>query len=743
MDIETLKARVAAVPVDQPERHGYSSETPDRQRAFLLRQQIYAREMRIHQDEVMVVRLAFCLSAYLAEKEIVFEDDILAGFYLFAGKTFSTPVNTAEEVLFARLDEVAVDEPAETVLDEFVRYVERGVCNRVPAGHVLAGYAHVLAVGLGGLIAEAEAAITEKGATPFRQAALIVCRAASGLICRYAEKAAQLQKMASDEVSRGNYGRIVSACRWISEQPPRDFFEAVQLLCLVHEVILNEQHSGSLSLGRFDYYLAPYYERDKAAGNIDLEGASEIVEAFFKKMASVPRAFQNLTVGGYDSVNGYCCNDLTRIVLRISRKLRKDQPLLTLRWHPTMPPELWEDILALITTGTGFPALFNDEICIQAKQRRGISRQDAEQYALVGCVELSVAGREYAHTEGLRISWLKVLELMLNRGNCLVSGEKFSLLEAWDLDAIPDFDTFYAWFKRELHHFTHTAIQAVNILDANYSNHWPSPFLSVTMDNCIQSGLDVTAGGTIYNNSAINAIGMANAVDSLLSIRKYVFEEKRFSLSELAAMLRRNFVGDESIRLMIYNQCARFGSDAEAATLLTDLTSDFHAQVSTYANPRGGIWELGFYSVDNHAFYGEKTGASPDGRRLGYSLANAMSPVQGTEKHGPTEVIQAITTADHTCFANGMVLDLKFHPRFFNPPAHRRAFRHLVETYFEMGGMEIQFNVIDRETLRAAQTHPEEYRDLVVRVSGFSAYFTALGLSLQNEIIDRTEFQNI
>ena len=427
MDIETLKAKVAAVPADRPEQHGYSTETPDRQRAFLLRQQIYAREMQIHQDEPMVVRMAFCLSAYLMEKEIIFEDDILAGFYLFAGRNFTTPVNTAEEVLFARLDKVAVDEPANTVLDEFVKYVERGVCNRVPAGHVLAGYAHVLAVGLGGLIAEADAAIMEKGDTPFRQAALIVCRATSGLIRRYGEKAAELQKMAESEVSRSNYARIASACRWISEQPPRDFFEAVQLLCLVHEVILNEQNSGSLSLGRFDRYLAPYYERDKAAGKMDFEGATSIVEAFFKKMASVPRAFQNLTVGGYDSVDGYCCNDLTRIALRTSRKLRKDQPLLTLRWHPTMPADLWEDILALVTTGIGFPALFNDEICIQAKLRRGISLQDAEQYAMVGCVELSIAGREYAHTEGLRISWMKVLELMLNHGSCLVSGEKFTL----------------------------------------------------------------------------------------------------------------------------------------------------------------------------------------------------------------------------------------------------------------------------------------------------------------------------
>ncbi len=742
MDIETLQSRVDAVPLDRPEGSGYTDKTPARRQAFLLRQQVYIRELQRHASEPMVIRMAHCLGSTLMEKEIIFEDDRLAGFYLFAGNNFTSPANTAEEVLYARLDRSDLDPQACQDMDELVKYVERGMCTRGPSGHVIAGYERVLTVGIGGLIAETEAAIAAQGETPFRAASLIICRAAADFIRRYGQKAAELAQVSAG-TSQHNYARVGDACLWVAEKPPRTFFEAVQLLCLVHEIIITEQRSGSLSLGRFDRYLAPFYERDKAAGIIDLDGAAGIVEAFFLKLASVPRTFQNLTVGGYDSINGYCCNDLTRIALRTCRKLRKDQPLLTLRWHSTMPVDLWEDILGLITTGTGFPALFNDEVCFKAKQRSGISAQDAEQYALVGCVELSVAGREYAHTEGLRLSWLKVLELMLNGGRCLVSGEEFILSESRDLNAIRDFDDFYAWFKRELRHFTDTAIRAANLLDANLPDHWPSPFLSATMDHCIQSGLDVTAGGTIYNNSAINAAGMANAVDSLLAIRKYVFEERRFTLSELADMLRCDFVGNESLRLMIFNQCARFGSDAEAAQMMTDLTGYFHSLISVYGNPRGGRWELGFYSVDNHAWMGEKTGASPDGRRKGYALANAMSPVQGTEKHGPTVVIQSIVKADHTCFGNGMVLDLKFHPRFFTPPAHRQAFRYLVETYYDMGGMEIQFNVIDRKTLLDAQLHQEQYRDLVVRVSGFSAYFTTLGLTVQNEIIDRTEFENI
>jgi formate C-acetyltransferase len=742
MEDNAYPARLAGALLDLPENYGYTPESPRRQ-AFLLRQEIYNREMQVHSGEPMVVRLAHCLSAYLMEKEIVFEDDRLAGFYLFTGNTYiNRPANVVEEVGFARQDCPDLDPQAFQELNELVKYVEQGMCTRCPCGHVIAGYEKVLAVGIGGLTAETEAAIVEQGETPFRKAALIVCRAAANIIQRYGKEAEQLAHESAGS-ARLHYTRVATACQWVAVKPPRDFFEAVQLLCLVHEIIITEQRSGSLSLGRFDRYLAPFYERDKASDRINIESAADIVEAFFLKLASNPRTFQNLTVGGYDSQNGYCCNDLTHIVLKTCLKLHKDQPLLTLRWHPSMPADLWEDILNLINTGSGFPALFNDEICIKAKQRCGISNQDAEQYAIVGCVELSASGREYSHTEGLRINWLKVLELMLNHGQCLISGEKFILAEPMDLETIHRFDDFYAWFKRELRHFTTTAIRAANILDGNIPHHWPSPFLSATMDNCIQSGLDVTAGGTIYNNSAINAAGMANVVDSLLAIRKYVFETRAYTLSEMAAMLKRNFAGNEPAGRMVFHQCARFGSDVEAAQMMADLTSYFHSLVIVCSNPRGGNWEMGFYSVDSHAWLGERTGASPDGRRKGYSLANGISPVQGTEKYGPTETIHAVVTPDHTCFGNGMVLDLKFHPHFFTPSAHRQSFRHMIETYFDMGGMEIQFNVVDRQTLLDAQSHPEQYRDLIVRVSGFSAYFTTLRTSVQNEIIDRTEFNNI
>jgi formate C-acetyltransferase len=739
MEIDALQVRVTAGYSESLEEHRYTANIPARRSAALLRREVYRRETQAHAGEPAVLRMAHCLGAYLLEKEIIFEDERLAGFYLFAGNAFSSPVNTAEEVLFAYRELPGVETQACQDLSELVKYTEQGMCTRAPAGHVIAGYEKVLAVGIGGLIAETEAAIVEKGETPFRRAALIVCQAASIFIRRYGAKAADLAQGSTGGI-QSNYLRVARACDWIAERPPRDFFEAVQLVCLVHEIIITEQRSGSLSLGRFDHYLAPFYERDKLAGRIDPQSAAQIVEAFFLKLASVRRSFQNLTVGGYDTSAGCCYSDLTQIILRACRKLHKDQPLLTLRWHPGMPADLWEDILDLITSGIGFPALFNDAVCIEAKRRAGISEEDAEQYAIVGCVELSAGGKEYAHTEGLRVSWLKVLELMLNGGRCMVSGEEFTLAEPRPLETVVDFADFYAWYRRELGYVTQTAIRAANILDGNYHNHWPSPFLSATMDRCIESGLDATAGGTRYNNSAINAAGMANTIDSLLAIRKFVFEERRFSLAELSALLRENFANMEATRLSIINGCPRFGSDAQAAEMMADMAAYFHSIVREFDNPRGGRWELGFYTVDSHGWLGERTGASPDGRRQGYALANAMSPVQGTEKSGPTEVLQEVAMTNNTFFGNGMVLDIKFHPRFFQPPAHRKAFRSMVETYFDMGGMEIQFNVIDRQTLINARLHPEQYRDLLVRVSGFSAYFTSLRETVQDEIIDRTEF---
>jgi formate C-acetyltransferase len=538
---------------------------------------------------------------------------------------------------------------------------------------------------------------------------------------------------------RRRLARIADACRHVAAEPPRSFFEAVQLLWLGQEIAICEHESGSLSMGRLDQVLYPFYRRDVDAGVLDQPEAAELIEALWCKFGHLRRGFQNVTLGGRGADGAYAANELSYLCLRATRRLRMDQPLLSVRWSPEMPAEFWDSVLATIETGTGFPALFNDEIAMAALGRAGVAAADAENYGLVGCVELSVPGREYAQTEALRVNWAKVLELMLNDGCCTLTGERLPLAQPRRLDGIETFAEFFTWYRAELAHFLDLGIRGLNLLDAAWPSLLPAPFESLLMAGCLESGLDVTAGGTQYNLSSVNALGMADTVDSLVAIDRLVFRERCVTLPDLAQAVRSDFAGAGDLAVRA-SAGPHYGNDvAEPDEIMALLVEDFCRQVDGGRNPRGGRFQSGMYSVHHHASRGRMTGALPSGRRAGLALANALSPCQGRDTAGPTALILSTTKLDHTMMGNGMVLDLKFHPSFFEDESRRQAFGALVESYFDMGGMEIQFNVISRETLLAAQSSPQDYRDLLVRVSGFSAYFIDLEPELQDEIIARTE----
>jgi formate C-acetyltransferase len=497
------------------------------------------------------------------------------------------------------------------------------------------------------------------------------------------------------------------------------------MLCLVHEAITLEQRSGSLSMGRLDKLLAPYYDRDISAGIMTSSEAEEILCALWDRFAMIPKAFQNVALGGLNSSGSYFCHPLTVMCMRVAAKVAKDQPLVSLRCHPAMPDELWQEALDLLGTGLGFPALFNDTVCVSAKMKAGVSEHDALDYGIVGCVELNACGKEYAHTEALRINWAKILEEML-----------------WEYagKAAPErFEQLLSQYLKKLRQVCADALAACSLLDANYPNHWPSPFLSTTMEACVQNGRDVTQGGTIYNFSAVNAAGMANTIDSLLALRKFVYEEKYLTMDRYIDMLAVDYRGYEEERAYIMANCPRYGSDEEADELMRRVSNVFMDICSSTAGARGGYYQVGFYSVESHGILGERTGALPDGRRCGVALANGFSPVQGTEKGGPTGVLYAAECIDHTRLANGMVLDMKFSAAFFRQRNNREALKAMIETYFKLGGMELQLNVVDRQILLDAYRNPAAHRDLIVRVSGFSAYFVSLTDVVQQEIIARTE----
>jgi formate C-acetyltransferase len=401
-----------------------------------------------------------------------------------------------------------------------------------------------------------------------------------------------------------------------------------------------------------------------------------------------------------------------------------------------MPDHFWEEVVELISTGLGFPAFFNDEVVYRAKIYAGVEPKDVWQYGIVGCVEPSIGGLEYSNTEQMRVNWAIILGMMLDADDYTLS-----LHHRRDLESIGTFSEFYEWYKQELTHFTKLSMEACDLLDSTYGLAWPAPFLSALTQDCVLKGRDITQGALKYSFSSVNGCGMADAVDSLCAIEELVFNKKLLTLKELGKILKHDFGDHEIERIMAVRLKDKFGNDMpKTNAVMKDLTDCFVDTITKTRNLYGHTFQAGLYSVDAHAVMGAATGALPSGRRKGLSLANALSPCQGVDTRGPTSVMCSAASVDMSRLGNGMVLDLKFTPDFLESDDHREKLRDLIRGYFKLGGMEVQFNIVRRETLIAAQKEPENYQNLIVRVSGFSAYFTTLDKVLQDEIIARTEY---
>jgi len=728
------------------------------------RDRIYREEFAKHPDEPAALRFARGFSRFLAEKKIhLNEYDLLAGFaYRYTYNT-TLPVDMPEDYDPRYRPDFGVESIREAKeceefhglkegdadyekMEVFALAVKNWLFKHWESGHILPGYHIVVEKGYGALIREGEEALAkaDEAHRPYVEAMLMCNRAAAAYIRRFEEKAKVMAVESADPAYKAQLEKIAEACGQIAEGAPRTFFEAVQLIWFTHEMLYAENEPASISLGRLDQTLYPYYQRDVDAGILTYEEASDYIDALWIKFSANLHAYQNVTIGGLDKDGKFTANPVTYIILQATRRLRFDQPLISLRYHESMPEPMWAESMALIKTGIGFPAFFYDGACIPAKLKMGIAEEDAKNYGLIGCVEMGTPGKEYAKTEVLRINMSMIMQLMMSGGTAALTGDFFPLKEKKDLDSIASFEEFYDWYKSELLHFGGLAMDCINLLDACLMHYYPTPFLSITMEQCYEKGLDVTGGGTVYNNSGVNLCGMANAVDGLAAIRKVVFEDKLVTLSQLAEAMAADFEGYDDLHNVLVNHCPKFGNDLEEVDdMLGDVVDAFAAMVETYRNPRGGKFQLGLYSVEDHAKMGLRTGATPDGRKARVALANALSPVQGLDKIGPTAVVNSVLKTNLAHATNGMVLDLKFNPQFLENERHMDALKDLINAYCANGGMEIQFNVVDRATLIDAQEHPELHQDLVVRVSGFSAYFTTLMKTTQDEIIARTEYANM
>ena len=697
----------------------------------------------------------------IVQKRYAKEDIIIRKAYIFAVELLMSPIQVGGDYIiynefrtsaFDSMGGEQIEKEAEHILkvypmeksicDDIVTARQIGMLQRWAGGHASMYLDILFKEGYQGRIEKViEKLRIEKDVKrkQFYRAEMIVLLAAQKQVVRYAESIDREIEKEKDHKRKNNLVRASVACKNLVKYPPKNYFEAVQFVALTHE-FCRVEGNGSQSWGiRIDQLLDKYYIKDKAEGILNRQEALDILCSLWKMYDTYGERCANLTLGGCNPYGEDMSNEMTLICMEASMRVKACVPLLTLRIHPSLNEKVWSTALKLVQCGQGVPAFYNDRVAIKAKMNAGISKEDAYDYSTLGCVELTIAGREYDDTEGARINWLKLLEVMLFDGKCSMTQKKWKLEQNHKLEEFHNFEEFYSWYKLELESTVTGVARFIYKAAEVYSDYWPIPYLSSLSNECIERGSDITANGAKYNTYAINCVGMANTVNALEVIEQLVFKEKSVSFEQLKDALKNNYVGYESIRDRIL-QCPKYGNDIETVDKkMTDLMDLFSTIVyKQKVDNKKGKFQCGFYTVMHHALLGKKTGASCDGRYAYTSLANSLSPSQGTDVKGPTAVINSINKVSMDYMGNGGVLDMKFLPTFFEKSTHVQALRSLIEVYFEGGGLELQINVVDSETLRKAQAEPEKYKGLVVRVSGYSAYFVNLDRELQDEIILRT-----
>ena len=628
-------------------------------------------------------------------------------------------------------------------------------------GHILPDVAGWLRLGISGLREKIEAArsdpetLTEEQQI-FYEAGCIALQAAQELIQRYAELAQTQSIQTPDTNRREELLGISEVCGWIATHPARNFREALQALWFLFVLLQIESNASSFSPGRLDQYLLPYLDQDLELGRLTLPEAQRLLEFLWLKFneivllrssssaryfAGFPIGF-NIILGGQRSDGSDATNYLSYMCLRAQADLGLTQPNLSIRIHKNSPKEFLTAAASVIARGSGMPQVFNDEVIIPGQIYRGVTPQDARNYAVVGCVELSTPGKALGWSDAAMFNMTRVLELTLYGGKDPHSGQQIGLVTP-PLDEMQSIQTLEAAYDQQLAHFVHLMVEGCNVVDRIHAEVLPSPFLSLVIEDCLARGLDVTAGGAHYNFSGVQGVQMANVADSLAAVQTAVFEERWVTATDLLAGLRDNFQNAEILRQKLINRAAKYGNDDDRADDFVRRWGDRYCDlVGQYQNIRGGVYQPGFYTVSAHIPMGADVGAMPDGRYAGQPLADGgLSPMTSRDLHGPTAVLRSVSKLNLALASNGTLLNMKFLPAFFAGERALEKFTLLLRGFCELKIPHVQFNVVSADTLRHAQRHPEDYRSLVVRVAGYSAYFTELDKNLQDEIIRRTEFQ--
>lgn len=551
---------------------------------------------------------------------------------------------------------------------------------------------------------------------------------------------------------------VANNCLNLTKRPPETFHEAVQSLWFLFVLLHMESNASSFSPGRMDQYLYPYYQKDIESGKISMEDALDILECLWLKFnqivylrnqnsakyfAGFPIGF-NIAIGGEDENGNDTYNELSLLCLQCQYDLGLPQPNLSVRLNRNSSHELMQKAIEVVSKGSGMPQFFNDEAIVHALMELGIEKKDALNYAIVGCVELTTHGNNLGWSDAAMFNLNKALELTLNHGKCLLTHEQIGL-NLGGLDTYQTFEDLEKAFQQQIDYFIDKMMQCEVIVEKAHQDCLPTAFLSSVIDDCLENGFDVTKGGAKYNLSGIQMIQIANLADSLAAMKQLVYDDQVIDAKELLAALQSDFKGYEIIQTMLLNKVPKYGNDVEWVDRLGAKWAEyFRSRMKDYTNYRGGPYHTGMYTVSAHVPMGENVGASPDGRNALTPLADGgMSPVYGRDLKGPTAVLKSVSRLNNTLTTNGGLLNMKFLPEFFETKNGMNKFENFLRAFVDLKVPHIQFNVVRREDLEDAQIRPQLHKSLTIRVAGYTAYFVELAHKLQDEIIERTTYDNI
>ena len=570
---------------------------------------------------------------------------------------------------------------------------------------------------------------------------------------RHGEKALELAEKEPNPERKKELLKIARVCKHVPANAPRTFHEALQMYWFVHIGVITELNTwDSFNPGRLDQHLYPFYKKEVESGTLSREDAKELLQCFWVKFNNQPAPpkvgitlqesgtytdFANINSGGLTRDGRDGVNDVTYLVLEVIDEMRLLQPSSNIQLSAKNPDKFLKRALEIVRKGWGQPSVFNADTVIQEMLRQGKSIEDARCGGTSGCVETGAFGKEAYILTGY-FNLTKVLEITLHNGIDPRTGKKLGL-ETGGPRSFESYGCLMEAFKEQIKHFTDIKIRGNHVIEKLYAWYMPSPFLSITVSDCIDNGKDYNAGGARYNSRYIQGVGIGSITDSLSAIKYHVFDQGTVTMDNLIRALNSNFEGFEPMRQLFLNRTPRYGNDDDYADGIMALVFDiFYNEVDGRKSPTGATYRINMLPTTCHVYFGSVIGATPDGRLAGQPLSEGISPVQGADKYGPTAVIKSCSKMDHVK-TGGTLLNQKFTPKLLEGEEGIRNLLHLVRVYFRMGGHHIQFNVVSANALRDAQKHPEKYRDLIVRVAGYSDYFCDLTKALQDEIIARTE----